>query len=261
MKTLKTNLKKIPFLKSIYQKIKPANKLAIAYWIHKYIPNESIQVVQIGSNDGISGDTLNKLIQKNKLWHALFVEPVPQLFQLLEKNYGSSTRFKFENSGINETGENQIFYMIGDEAYHSIPELSEEYKQIGSFSRAHVEKLANNELQKYIIELDVSCVSLNELLVKHEISTIELLQIDAEGYDWKILSQLNLHTYHPIIILFESVNLDDDEKKEALVYLTKKYHVFSMGINYLCLRKDKLTQADLKTLSRIDKLNSNKTEN
>lgn len=257
MKLLEKAIGRIPILndvlRSIYRRFRPANKGSVSYWINRYIPNDSIQVIQIGSNDGISGDPLHRLVKKNKLWNVLFVEPVPQMFELLKKNYRSSHRFRFENSAINETGRNQIFYGIGDEAYESIPELSKDYKQIGSFSRDHVQKLSTKSLEKYIVESEVSCITFNDLLKKYEIKTIQLLQIDAEGYDWKILSQLKLNEYTPTLILFECVNLEDEEKKVAIKHLTNEYHMFLMGINYLCIRKDKLTSSDLRTLSRLEK--------
>jgi hypothetical protein len=160
MKRLKNAAKKIPFLKSIYQRIRPANKASISNWINKYISNDAIQILQIGSNDGVSGDPLYNSIQKNQLWNVLFVEPVPQIFNLLKKNYGSSPRFRFENSGINESGINQTFYVIGEEAYQSILGFSQDYKQIGSFSKAQVQELSTNELQQFIDCRNLSCNSL-----------------------------------------------------------------------------------------------------
>lgn len=245
---LRLILKKIPGLKFIYKKLKPVHTRGYDYWIEKYIPNKSIQVIQIGSNDGVSGDSLNKLILKNERWKVLFVEPVPQLFQELKKNYGSSNRFKFENSAINETGASQIFFKIDEKAYVDIPDLSKEYEQIGSFSKAHVHKLASDKLQKYISEIEVNCLSLDELFKKHKITKVDLLQIDAEGYDWQIISQLNLNQFSPIIIVFEHVNLNHQEKEGAINYFSKQYHMFSLGINYLCVRKDKLTNRDFKSL-------------
>ncbi len=251
MTKLKSILKKIPVLEYVYKKLKPVNKRSIRYWIEKYIPNESLQVIQIGSNDGVSGDPLYKLVLKNKRWNVLFVEPVPKLFEELKKNYGSSNRFAFENSAINETGAPQIFYKIDEKAYKDMPDLSKEYHQIGSFSKEHVQKLATDNLQKYISEIEVSCLSLNALLKKYKINTIDLFQIDAEGYDWRIVSQLNLNEFQPIMIIFENVNLQIHEVKDAINYFSEQYHMFTMGINYLCVRKDKLIKEHFKILSAL----------
>ena len=245
-------LKSVPIvikpLRFVYRKIKP-DKSSVGYWIRKFISNRAIQVLQIGSNDGISGDTLNKLIEENSQWHVLFVEPVPDLFEKLERNYGSSKRFKFENAGINDDGSQQKFYRIGENAFEEIPDLSENYKQIGSFSREHVEKLSTTEIIKFIEELDVNCMSLEKLLEKHKIETLDLIQIDAEGYDWKILSQLDLKKHKPEMIIFESKNLREEEKEEAIKFLQEAYYIISMRQDYMCIRRDKLKRSGLGVLS------------
>jgi len=245
-------LKRIPILNKalgfVYSKIKP-DKSSVIYWIGKYISNSTIQVLQVGSNDGVSGDTLNKLIKENILWQVLFVEPIPDLFEKLKQNYGSSKRFKFENAGINEDGSQQKFYKIGEAAFKEIPALSENYKQIGSFSRAHVEKLSTAEIRKFIEEVDVNCMSLGKLLENHAIESLDLIQIDAEGYDWKILSQLDLGKYRPEMIIFESKNLKEGEKEEAKQFLQEGFYIFSLRQDFLCIRKDKLRSRDMDVLS------------
>lgn len=251
MSKLRNWLKGIPILNKalsfVYRKIKP-DKSSVSYWIKKFVSNSVIQVLQIGSNDGISGDTLNKLIKENDQWQVLFVEPVPNLFEKLKQNYGSSQRFKFENAGINEDGSQQKFYKIGEDAFKENPALSENYKQIGSFSREHVEKLSTTEIIKFIEELDVNCMSLEKLLEKHKIETLDLIQIDAEGYDWKILSQLDLRKHKPEMIIFENKNLKEGEKEEAIKFLQETYYIFSMRQDYMCIRKDKQKRNDMGVL-------------
>ncbi|WP_242094289.1 FkbM family methyltransferase [Aestuariivivens sediminicola] len=252
MKKISKYLKGIPYLYNLlrffYKKIYP-DKNNVSYWIKKYIPNRDIQVLQIGSNDGVSGDPLNKLIKKNYKWNVLFVEPIPSLFEKLKVNYGLDKRYKFENAGINKDGKPQKFYRIGDEAFDKIINLSEDYKQIGSFSREQVKKLSSEEVKNYIEELDVTCMNLDELLNKHKIKTLDLVQIDAEGYDWKILSQLNLEIFKPEMIIFEVLNLLEIEKKQALNFLKNSYYIFHMRIDYICVRKDKFKKRDLSALA------------
>ena len=42
--------------------------------------------IQVGANDGITGDDLRKYILKYQ-WHGILVEPVPYVFDRLIKNY------------------------------------------------------------------------------------------------------------------------------------------------------------------------------
>lgn len=47
---------------------------------------DNVSFLQIGSNDGISGDPLNKFIN-NYNWKGILVEPIPFLFEKLKRNY------------------------------------------------------------------------------------------------------------------------------------------------------------------------------
>ncbi len=252
MKSIKKAIKDLPVIgglaKLVYRLIKPENIYFSSYWIDKYIPNEPITIVQIGSNDGIRGDPIYQLVKKNKLWNVLFVEPVPYIFERLENNYGDEPRFKYENSAINEDGTNQFFYSIDKEAFDKIPNLSEDYNQIGSFYKEQVQKLSEGLVDEFIVETEVNCITLSELFNKNGIVSLEAFLVDAEGYDWKILSQLRLNQFKPNLIVFEYLNLEESERKEAINYLKKDYYIFSFRIDFLCIRKDKIKPKDLSAL-------------
>ncbi|MEM6735300.1 MAG: FkbM family methyltransferase [Bacteroidota bacterium] len=254
MRKIKALLKKSPFIAKIimpaWKVMKGVHKTSATYWIDQYLPHQKMILVQIGANDGKSGDPLYNLIQKNTNWHVLFVEPVTYLFQQLKYNYGSVSRLKFENSGINEDGRSQTFYMIGKKAFDEIPDLSSDYKQIGSFNKEHVISLGGKRTEKFIEEIEVNCLTLQKVFDKNQVEILDALLIDAEGYDWKILRQLNLHRYSPRIIYFEHTHLESSEKTEALNQLGDLYYLFEFGINFLCIKKDLMKPGDLRYLKK-----------
>src|SRR5574342_485666 len=86
-----------------------------SYWLGRIVCAPEAQVVQIGSNDGITRDPLGRLLRKKKGWKAVLVEPVPYLFERLKKNYGGSNRFTFENVAVNN-GEKACFYWVDESA-------------------------------------------------------------------------------------------------------------------------------------------------
>ena len=252
MKTLKALVKNLPIVGnlaiSVYRKMRPGHIYSSAHWVEKYIPNERLSIVQIGSNDGVSGDPLYQLVQKNKLWEIVFVEPVTYIFEKLKENYGNEARFKFENAAINADGKNQFFYSVSKEAFEKNPDLSLNYNQIGSFNKDQVLKLSAGLVDEYITALEVNCLTLNQLFEKNDVKSLDLFHIDAEGYDWKILSQLDLSKYKPIIIALEFLNLSETERNEALRFLEKDYYVFAFRIDYCCIRKDVIADKDLRVL-------------
>jgi hypothetical protein len=82
-----------------------------------------------------------------------------------------------------------------------------------------------------------------------------LLHIDTEGYDWKVLSQLKLKKYTPIIILFEHEHLQDTEKEAAVLKFKNDYQVIEFERDFLFIRKDKISMGTLNNIrKRLNKL-------
>jgi hypothetical protein len=86
-------------------KIDPARKLRRILHGRK-----NLYVVQIGSNDGITGDPVHSLLRSNPSWRALLVEPVPFLFDRLCKKYSDSPNIQFANIAIVEKIGSATFY-------------------------------------------------------------------------------------------------------------------------------------------------------
>ncbi len=229
--------------KRTFQKIIP-NLYASSYWVNKYLKNNDLNIVQIGSNDGIMEDPLFQLINKNKKWKVLFVEPVPYLFEKLKHNYKTNSRFIFENVAIND-GSSQVFYSVKEEATDEIPALPTWVKGLGSFYKENITKQLNGILKPYIIETKIKGIPLKELFERNRIESLDLLHIDTEGYDWKILSQLDLRKYSPTLILFEYHHLEGFERLESLIFLKDHYSIHILGFDCLCIRKDKVKKKDL----------------
>lgn len=55
--------------------------------------------VQIGANNGLTDDPLRQFVTKHH-WHGVLVEPQPQVFQQLLKNYEQEKQLAFENAAI-----------------------------------------------------------------------------------------------------------------------------------------------------------------
>ncbi|MEO5891401.1 MAG: FkbM family methyltransferase [Ferruginibacter sp.] len=258
MDEIKRIVKSIPIIGNLAGRLYRKPKILAAdspvYWINKCAKNIDLNIVQIGSNDGKTGDPLIDLIYKNKNWKILFVEPVPYLFKNLKSNYPVDPRFTFENAAIND-GSKQTFYWVKKEAKENIDGLPNWYDQLGSFQRDHLVKHLDGILEPFIVETDIQGITLSELLRKNNIGSLDILHIDTEGYDWKILSQLDLNKFSPILILFEHKHLPANEKEEAVNFLKGLYHIFQFGQDFLCIRiKDNNLQKS--ELSMLTKKNS-----
>ena len=186
--------------------------------------------VQIGSNDGRKNDPLNKHIRKNG-WAGILVEPDPINFTKLKNNYASPTGLIFENVGIGPESGEMLFYKIKN--------ISEQepgwYDQVGSFDKETFLKNIKHghELDKRVTTESLPVITFNALLQRNNFSQVDLLHIDAEGFDYKILRSIDFSKYVIRMVLFEGEWMNQFELREIIQYLRKyNYCIFRSGIDY-----------------------------
>ena len=217
--------------------------------------NENFNVVNIGANNGKTGDFLYELIHLNSNWKVLFVEPVPYLFEELKSNFiNNESRFYFENIAIND-GSEQFFYTVKKEILldKKFPDWA---IQLSSFDKNNILKHLGNDAEKFIDTKTIKGIDLISLLQKYQLQP-DIIQIDTEGYDWKILSQYDLTNSHISIILFEKRHLSESEITNAMKNLSEKYKVFCFDEDLLCihqnlLNKNNLSKRELEILFKFE---------
>jgi FkbM family methyltransferase len=194
--------------------------------------------VKVGANDGVTGDPVSDLLLANKKWRGLLIEPVPFIFERLEKNFGDNRRFVLEQVAIGATPGTAAFYYVDTKASESIPNLPFWYDQLGSFDRNHIEKHLDGVLTPFIRECTVEVRPLPDVLRKHGIRDVHLLHIDAEGFDYEVLKTMNLGSDPPAAILLENKNLSDADKRELVSLLRRHgYLVDQNGGDYFAVHK------------------------
>src|SRR5271166_6111911 len=57
--------------------------------------------IQVGANDGLKDDPLRRFVSKYH-WRGILVEPQPQVFERLVKNYEAEKQLVFENVAIDD---------------------------------------------------------------------------------------------------------------------------------------------------------------
>lgn len=227
-KQTKQNLKKqFPFLyemaRNCYRFFVPAPKSRIETMqecIQQALQDRStVFFIQVGANDGVRGDPLRRLILENEHWNGLFVEPLVQYFQLLKQNYRNAPRFMFENVAIAaEQGRREIFYVSKDAEAAFGDELPSWFYGLGSFDKNHIlSHLAalGDKIEPYIVAEEIEAVPLQMLLDRNSVTSIDVLSIDTEGYDYQVLAQVDFDRYKPSVVLFEHKHLSNDDRDLA----------------------------------------------
>lgn len=242
---IKKKLKISPLTKGFYNLIRDQ--------VHKFSPQKgvlksaldklhesknTIHFLQIGSNDGVTSDPLFPYIKQGN-WKGILVEPVPEIFSQLVSNYSSySDDLIFENVAIGDRDSVQKFYKVSDSFISDKPWIN----QLGSFNKEvilrHRKKIKG--IEKHIKVIDVQSMTFSSLYARHKnlMENIDVVHIDAEGYDYKILSQMDLKKMRPSIIIYEHIHLN----KWVLRKLNKRLIGYSYDLYWddkdtFCVRK------------------------
>ncbi|MDD4349128.1 MAG: FkbM family methyltransferase [Opitutales bacterium] len=200
------------------------------------IQGNAATVVQIGAFDGVSNDFLYDSIKKVGS-PALLVEPQPEPFQSLVKNYEGQAHVSFERVAIADYDGVLPMYRI-KEAYHPFIRLA---PQFTSPNRQHIVNALSGSIpgipsdtDACIEEFDVPCLTLQSLFERHQIHKISVLQVDTEGYDYRIIKMLDFTKYRPTIINFEVVHMTRLQIDEIMWMLYRNgYKIMRYGINMI----------------------------
>ncbi|MEO6327869.1 MAG: FkbM family methyltransferase [Ginsengibacter sp.] len=185
--------------------------------------------VQIGANDGISSDPIYHLVTKEGV-HGIALEPVSNIFDLLTKNYAAYPNVCPVNKAIHKTEKEMVLYRVNPKK-KQYPEWT---KGIASFNKNHHQ--LSEIIGTDIIEEKVQCISYDELIKDYNINHIDLLQIDAEGYDYDIIKMIDFDLMAPSIISFEHGVLAGIMDKEKLFEIQDL--LFENGYNIITMQND-----------------------
>ena len=94
-------------------------------------------------------------------------------------------------------------------------------------------------MEDYIISEDVYCTTIEDLLIKHNFKSIDLLQIDTEGFDFEIIKTINFSVLKPTMISFENMHLSKSDiiKCEKLLK-TNGYLIYNKGRDSIAYLED-----------------------
>lgn len=195
--------------------------------------------VQVGSNDAEHGDPLRSYVER-LAWRGVLVEPVPYVFTRLQARYASNPRIQLVNAAVATEDGRQPFYYVAESEDPGLPEW---YDQIGSFDLdqvlhpyhlQHIPDLADRVVQE-----DVRCCTFETLWRQHPLPRLDVIHVDAEGYDDKILAQIDLARLRPTIVMYEHKHLSEPQQNEVLTRLRAHgYRTLDLGSDVLAVRRD-----------------------
>lgn len=173
-----------------------------------------MNVIQIGSNKG--NDDLTKLIfpYKSLINKLILIEPLSVHHHSLTECY-KDYPYIIEQIAItpnNNLKSLSFYYNIHDGPGYEVASLSKEH------ILKHVvfnPKLTEDGIKEEI----VPCMTINQLCEKHNIKDIDILFIDAEGFDDVIIKSIDFEKLNIINLIYENLHINNNE---IIVYLNSK---------------------------------------
>jgi FkbM family methyltransferase len=178
---------------------------------HMHEHGRACVFLQVGAYDGVSTDPLRKYIGPCG-WRGVMLEPQPGPAGRLRELYAGNDRIAILEAAIDaERKSRSLFTVEGDE----LPAWA---GGMASFDRAHL--LKHDHLIPGIAaelrELTVHCVTFDDALDRLPGDRLDILQIDAEGADGRLLSLFPFARAKPAIVQWEVKNMSRAQQEAAL---------------------------------------------
>ena len=205
--------------------------------LNNFFENQLINsVIQIGANDGHSFDELSFFLKKFKIT-SILVDPIPEFFDELKLNYSKYDNIKLENVAISEHDNNTFLYSV-KKRYRD--NYGGHAKAISSFNLNHL--LKHGIKKQHIEKLNINSISIKNLLNKYKLKSIDLLYVDAEGYDGEIILSFLNEEIDCKAIIFEFIHIKNKLFMKLIDKLkSKNFHFFQINENLVCINnKEKI---------------------
>ena len=151
--------------------------------------------IQVGANDGKQFDPIRDYVRYYQ-WKGILLEPVADYYAELQKNYADCPNLKLINAAIAEHEGTATIYRVD-------PKVNTPKWQQGIASLHKEHHLLSGTMSETMIAESGPCLPLMSLLNDHQITSLDLLQIDAEGCDLAIINSLDFSRIKPEILHFE----------------------------------------------------------
>lgn len=206
----------------------------------------TVRFLQIGAMDGKAFDPLHESIRRHR-WQGILVEPIPEMMRRLKANYAGFQGLEFAELAIAEESGRRSMARIRDDAVVAgrVPNwaagLSTLLPERTAISGRAITEEQFSALRNEVEQIEVDCVSFSDFAKRYPLDGTEVLQIDAEGYDFRILSQIDLAVFRPRTIQLEIVNLLPNEISGAIDQLQRgNYQCFVVedGQDLFAVRRD-----------------------
>ena len=157
--------------------------------------------VECGGYDGVFQDPTYNL-EKFKDWSGVIIEPIPEMYQICQKNRPNSTVYNYAAGSRLDNNSSLRIVNVGPMSIIKNNDLNYDHWASG----------AEKVLGLVRKELDVSSRTLDSILdehfLKNGVREIDMLVIDVEGFEVNVLDGFSVEKFLPRFILIEIMDLN-----------------------------------------------------
>ena len=140
----------------------------------------TVQVVQIGTHNGRTGDPLADILDTRMGWRAVLVEPTPDQFAALTAHRGGDSRIQLVRAAVTDhDGTVEMFTVEMN------PRMPAHADQLSSIDRdtvlSHAWEMPG--LEEALRTVVVPAVTWATLLASTEVGRVDVLHVDTEGHE------------------------------------------------------------------------------
>ena len=205
------------------------NLLVLGYSLVQAKQRGPLQIIQIGAFDGQLADPLEPIIQNERV-SVILVEPQAVPYQKLVERYKNNSNIRAINAAVSEVDGQTTLYVPSAEASPMASLKKQHFKRFG---------IKSSDMREVV----VPSISVPSLVAHCPARRVDILQLDTEGMDHKILKWFFLMGIEPNVINFETLHLVKDEREESRALLTKKGYWWIDTNQDTCAIKESLVLA------------------
>ncbi len=170
--------------------------------IKQYFGDRTGIVLDIGANDG---KTLsNSLACIERGWYATLVEPSAKCFSKLTDLHKNNSKVECFRVAIADKCADMEFHESGEHAKHF---YGENHSLLSSLKKDETTKWTAEEFTT----TTVKAIDFKTLIKKSKFKKWDLISIDAEGFDYEILTQINLTDMGCKMLIVENNSTEQDK--------------------------------------------------
>ena len=192
---------------------------------HKNNLNRTVNIVQVGANDGIDNDPIHKFIHDyNNQIKLLAIEPQKVAYDKLRGNLSKYKNIFFCDKVIGD-GREKNFYSLNEKFRIFLKKKDAKIDGVSSLEKDNlVRRIIKHKVKnpdEYIITKNVKTYLLEQVYSEFNsnFDNIDFLQIDAEGYDDEIIYNSSLEKRKYKYINYEFKNFSEAKLKKLHDYL------------------------------------------